>query len=284
MPTTPPILSPADHAFFKEHGYVRVRNVIPADACRRVVDDIFNFLGFDPANPADWYRLPLKPRSTVIEIYQAQSMWDNRQSPRLYQLFAELYGDEKLHVSLDRASFKPPCNPAHPDYEDAGFLHLDADPKTPYLWHMLQGVLCLTRTEADQGGFQCIPGFARQIHAWVKSPKDQRPPEPPSFEGIAPTPIVGDAGDMIVWDSYTPHGAGRNTSDRPRLAQYITMIPAWVHTPATVSQRVACWQNHTPPGGPGSAFPGDPRKIEETQGKTADLTPLGRKLLGVDAW
>jgi hypothetical protein len=31
-------------------------------------------------------------------------------------------------------------------------------------------------------------------------------------------------------------------------------------------------------------FPGDRRKIEEQLGRPAELTPLGRKLLGLDSW
>lgn len=282
MTTTEKILTPADHAFFKEHGYVLVKGVITPEACQRVVDDIFKFLTFDPNNREDWYRPPLRPKSTVIELYHAQSMWDNRQNPRLYQAFAELLGEEKLHVSLDRVSFKPPCSPAHPEYDDAGFLHLDVDPKHPPKWHQVQGVLYLTRTETNQGGFHCIPGFARKIREWINAPADKRPPEPPSFKGIESSPIVGDTGDLVIWDGFTPHGAGRNTSDRPRLAQYITMVPAWVHNEAANADRVKRWRDRLPPNGP--AFPGDPRKLEEQHGKSGELTPLGRKLLGVDAW
>jgi hypothetical protein len=42
------------------------------------------------------------------------------------------------------------------------------------------------------------------------------------------------------------------------------------------------WRDRLPPKG--SAFPGDPRRKEELHGKTAELTPLGRKLLGLDRW
>ena len=40
----------------------------------------------------------------------------------------------------------------------------------------------------------------------------------------------------------------------------------------------------TPPTQGKPPFPGDPRRIEEQYGKTAELTPLGRKLLGLDRW
>jgi hypothetical protein len=42
------------------------------------------------------------------------------------------------------------------------------------------------------------------------------------------------------------------------------------------------WRDRLPPEG--SAFPGDPRGWEREHGQTAELTPLGRKPLGLDRW
>src|SRR5262245_59635343 len=91
-----PLLTPDDHAFFNTNAYVRVPQFVSPVNCDAVVRAIFEFLGFDPSDPSGWYRPPLKPRQTVIEMYQHQSMWDNRQHPRMYQAFAELLGHEKL--------------------------------------------------------------------------------------------------------------------------------------------------------------------------------------------
>jgi hypothetical protein len=46
--------------------------------------------------------------------------------------------------------------------------------------------------------------------------------------------------------------------------------------------RMECWRNNTRPAA--RAVPGGPRKIEEHQSAPAELTELGRKLLGVDRW
>jgi hypothetical protein len=76
-----------------------------------------------------------------------------------------------------------------------------------------------------------------------------------------------------------PHGNGRNTSDKPRLAQYITMGRNGQTNEEGRQNRIKHWRERTPGG-----FPGDPRRIEEDQGTTAELTPLGRRLLGLDLW
>ena len=44
----------------------------------------------------------------MVEMYQHQTLWDNRQYPRVHQAFSEILGTEKLWVSLDRANMKPP--------------------------------------------------------------------------------------------------------------------------------------------------------------------------------
>jgi hypothetical protein len=46
--------------------------------------------------------------------------------------------------------------------------------------------------------------------------------------------------------------------------------------------RIHQWQERLPPAA--SWAPGDPRQWEQKHGNTAELTPLGRKLLGLDSW
>ena len=46
--------------------------------------------------------------------------------------------------------------------------------------------------------------------------------------------------------------------------------------------RIARWHNRQKPNSDWA--PGDPRRLEELYGKKAELTELGRKLLGLDAW
>lgn len=278
-----PMLTREDREFYDRHGYVRIRDVIPHELCDAVVAAIFEFLGFDPNNPRDWYRAPLKPSQTVIELYHHQSMWDVRQHPRMHATFAELWGTEKLHVSQDRVSFKPPHDPNRPEWEDKGFFHLDSDPcVTQPKPRFVQGVLYLADTGADQGGFHCVPGFHKLNEAYSDTPRDRRPPEPPAYKHLAPTPIVGRKGDLVLWDNFTPHGPGRNTSTKPRLAQYVAMQPVDRFPPELREGAIRQWRERKPPNSP--AFPGDPRKLEEVHGKSATLTPLGEKLIGLRPW
>ena len=89
------ILTPEDQAFFAENGYLVVRNVVPEADCDAVIDALWEFLEMDRNDPTDWYRPPLSPGG-MIEMYHHQTMWDNRQHPRMHQVFAELIGTEAL--------------------------------------------------------------------------------------------------------------------------------------------------------------------------------------------
>ncbi len=275
------IVTPADLTHLDEQGYVVLRGLIPPADCEAVVDVIFDFLEMDRDNLEDWYRLPLKPGG-MIEMYQNQALWNNRQNPRLYEAMRQILGTQKLWVTIDRAGFKPPQHPAHPDYDHKGFTHWDVDTSRLPVPFGVQGVLCLTDTDADMGGFQCIPGFHRGLEAWIATQPTDRDPHKPDLTGLTVVPIPTKQGDFIVWNNTLAHGNGQNVSRKPRFSQYISMYPAQEQNEEARQSRIACWQDRHPPDN--TIFPGDPREIEQHRYPTAELTPLGRKLLGLDRW
>lgn len=287
------VLSPDDLEHFETEGYVTLSQAVSEEQVSAAVDAIWQFLGMDRNDPEDWYRPPHSPNS-LVEIYQHQALWDNRQSPRIYRAFCQLWGTEKLWVSLDRACMKPPVDPRRPDWQWPAFMHWDFDlgSEMPAQFGV-QGVLCLSDTSEDQGGFHCIPGMHREVIEWSKTRPEQREPEVLPFERSRVRSIPARAGDMILWHRALPHGSGINRTNRPRIAQYILAAPAGYNvsiyqpgdgssksaTPAYEAmrqQRIAQWERRIGSGGPIL----DPREA----GPPAVLTPLGRRLLGLDAW
>lgn len=282
MPTP---FSPDDLRFFDKNGYVVLRNAVPPENLQAVVDALFEFLGMHPNHPDDWYRPPLPPGG-MIEMYQHQALWDNRQYPRLYEAFRQLFGTDALWVMFDRVNFKPPQRAEHPAYDHQGFLHWDADiTRAAEMPLSVQGVLYLTETTEAMGGFQCAPGHHRVVKEWAKQVTPGAK-ERPDMTGVPVVPIPGAAGDLVIWNRLLYHGNGRNVSDKPRLAQYITMFP--VPTDAAARERMRAdrirrWRERLPADWRG--VPDDaPPSREQMQGATAALTPLGRKLLGQDRW
>jgi hypothetical protein len=275
------VFTAEDHAFFQENGYVIVHNAVPPENLQATIALIWEFLGMDPATPEDWYRPPLSPGG-MLEVYQHQALWNNRQAPRVHQAFAELLGTEKLWVSFDRVNMKPPRHPGHPQYDHQGFIHWDTDTRDLPKPLALQGVLALTDTSEDMGGFQGVPELFHGLEAWLQTQPADRNPRAPDLTGFFITPIPARAGNLIIWNTLFPHGNGHNISNWPRLAQYISMSPARPENEEVRRDRVRRWQDRLPPNAPWA--PGDPRHWEQDQSKTAELSPLGRKLLGLDHW
>ncbi len=282
------VFSAEDRAFFETNGYVVLRNAVPQENLDAVLALIEEYTGIDLADPEAWYHGTHPPHGNgMIELYQHQALWDNRQFPRVHQAFAELTGTDKLWTSLDRVNLKAPIHPDHPENDHQGFIHWDIDTSEAKQSFFVQAVLCLTDTTAEMGGFQCVPEIYQNWDAWVKSQPADRDPRRPALTTEEIVPIPAKAGDLIIWNSMLAHGNGRNVSDRPRLAQYITQFAAPYGTLSPDQEerrqdRVASWRDRTPPNEAWAH--GDPGQWEQKHGKTAELTPLGRKVLGLDLW
>ncbi len=202
----------------------------------------------------------------MVPIWGHQALWNVRQHPAVHAVFAAALGTEALWVSMDRVSIKAPGEPALR-------IHWDVPPDSDGP-RVLQGVVALTDAPAGAGGFCGVPELFRDRAGWLA-----RHPGAPAWdidlEGHAPTPVPVHAGDLIVFDALLPHGNEANGAATPRLAQYVTMREpdAWG---ATAAGRVGLYEERR------SGF-GEYADIVEPW-PPATLTPLGRRLLGLDAW
>ena len=280
------VLTQDEMAFWHENGYVILRNAVPRENLDAVVDIIWEFMAMDRDDPETWYRSPDgdkgKPKlkeSGMAELYQHQALWDNRQHPRVYGAFADIWGTDELWVSIDRVNLNPP---ARADWDFQGFVHWDIDTSLRPLPKRVQGVLSLVDVPAEAGGLQVVPGFHRRFEEWVETQPVDRDPRAPDMTGLELKSLATNAGDLVIWHSLLPHGTGRNNSTRPRLAQYITMFPAREDDDAMRQERIELWRERKSPDR--KFFPGDPRGWEIEHSKTAELTPLGEKLLGLRNW
>ena len=128
------------------------------------------------------------------------------------------------------------------------------------------------------GGFQCVPELYRDFHTWkLTQPKD-RDKFKPDITGFNPVKVKMEAGDLLIFNSLLAHGIRLNKSDKVRIAQYISMMPAEEDNIQLRNWRIDSWKNRIAPEG--YAFPGDPRKFEQQKYQTAKLNELGKKLLG----
>jgi Phytanoyl-CoA dioxygenase (PhyH) len=279
------ILSEEDWNFWTTNGYVVIKNAVPKQQAERLADYLWEYEAKDPADPGTWYRKPnvdMQMKELVntgmVEIYNHQYMWDNRQSPKIHQAFADIWGTEKLWVTIDRANLNFPLTPC---FEYKGFIHWDYDPETRP--QNVQGVLALAdQTDQNMGGFQCIPELFRSYDTWKLTQPADRDHYKPDTTGFEIVKVPLEAGDLLIFNSLQPHGIRPNRSgNKVRIAQYISMMPAQEDNEELRQWRVSSWQSRNPMEG--YAFPGDPLKREQLN-PVAILSPLGERLLGLTRW
>jgi hypothetical protein len=282
------VLNEEDWAFWKYNGYIVVKNAVPVDQARATADFLWEFEEKDPGDPATWHTPPraeMKMKELtgtgMVEVYNHQLLWNNRQQPKVYEAFVDIWGTEKLWVTIDRANLNFPIRPG---YEQKGFIHWDYDPETKP--QNVQGVLALAdQTDENMGGFQCIPWLYRNYDSWKLTQPEDRDHFQPDIRGLEDkiVKVSMKAGDLLIFNSTQPHGIRPNKSkDKVRIAQYISMMPAEEENEEMRRWRINSWKNRIAPEG--YAFPGDPRNWEQTRYGTAGLSDLGEKLLGLRPW
>jgi hypothetical protein len=261
------VLSEEDWAFWIYNGYVVIKNAVPKEQAQHTAEFLWEFEEKDANDPTTWYAPPraeMKMKELtgtgMVEVYNNQHLWNNRQMQRVYDAFVDVWGTEKLWVTIDRANLNFPIRPG---FEYKGFIHWDYDPETKP--QNVQGVLALAdQTDENMGGFQCIPALFRTYDTWKLTQPEDRNRFQPDITGFEDklVKVKLEAGDLLIFNSSQPHGIRPNSSlDKVRIAQYISMMPAEENNEAMREWRVSSWKNRIAPEG--YAFPGDPRNWEK---------------------
>ena len=282
------VLSIEDWRFWLENGYVVVKGAVSKSQARSTAAFLWEFEEKDPNDQKTWYTEPRAEMQMkelagtgMVEVYNNQYLWNNRQTPKIYDAFVDIWGTERLWVTIDRANLNFPIRKG---FEYKGFIHWDYDPETKP--QNVQGVLALAdQTDENMGGFQCIPWLYRNYDTWKLAQPEDRDRFQPDLNGledkIVKVPL--EAGDLLIFNSTEPHGIRPNLSkDKVRIAQYISMMPAQDHDEELRQWRIKSWKERVAPEG--YAFPGDPRNWEQMRYQTAYLSELGKKLLGLENW
>lgn len=274
--------------FWRDQGYVVIKNAVPANQVKQTANFLWKFEDKKADDKSTWYTAPRAEMQMkelagtgMVEAYNNQHLWNNRQTQKVYDAFVDIWGTELLWVSIDRANLNFPIRPG---FEYKGFIHWDYDPETKP--QNVQGVLALAdQTDDQMGGFQCIPWLYQNYDTWKLTQPEDRNRFKPDISGLEDklVKVKMEAGDLLIFNSSQPHGIRpNNTKDKVRIAQYLSMMPAQEEKSDLVNWRINSWKNRIAPEG--HAFPGDPRKKEQTQYEKAELSELGQKLLGIKKW
>ena len=282
------VLTEEQWKFWINKGYIVIKNAIPREQAKSTADFLWEFEDKNPEDSSTWYTAPraeMKMKELagtgMVEVYNNQYLWSNRQTKKVYEAFVDIWGTEKLWVTIDRANLNFPIREGH---EYKGFIHWDYDPETKP--QNVQGVIALSdQTDINMGGFQCIPWLYHNYDSWKLTQPEDRNRFQPDINGLEDKieKVAMEAGDLLIFNSLLAHGIRPNLSEnKVRIAQYISMMPSEEDNEVLKQWRINSWKNRVAPEG--YAFPGDPRNWEQTKYKTAQLSSLGEKLLGLTKW
>lgn len=222
LAATENVLSKKDLKKLDTEGYVIIQQAISKEDCENTVQLIYDTLEADPNDPLSWYKdHPLK-QGIMIQLFQNALLDQNRLSDKIRKAYEQIWQRNDLMVSMDRVSFNPPETKTY--HFPGPNLHWDVSLKTPIPFG-LQGLLYLSDTKKDQGAFTLIPGFHNQIEDWLESMPPNTNPRSESLKSFTKEPLAGKAGDFIIWNQSLPHGSSPNTSEKPRIVQYINYQP-----------------------------------------------------------
>jgi hypothetical protein len=246
----------------QREGWLVIPGVAPEALlapARRVIAEV---LGVDPSDPERWTPEPPLDGS-VVPVHHAQAFWDLRQHPAVHAAFAEILGTRELWVTMDRAIYKAPST------WDDSVLHWDADPRTA---RGVQGMLFLTDAPADQARFECVPAIFADLERYLATHDELE------VDGYERVRVPARAGDLVVWDVRLPHHGGPNHGRAVRMSVPIAMHAVGSEDERT--ERIRCWEGRRAP----AWWRGWKGQVDPEPGPPAELTDLGRKLLGLEAW
>lgn len=116
----------------------------------------------------------------------------------------------------------------------------------------IQCVINLIDNREDDGGFQCVPGFHKDYHLWVKDKNDF---SNNYGEGVyhfsksdkidmkyvhSPKRVPVPKGTVIFWTQFMAHGTKPNNSSNPRCIQFMKGFGKKIVSKERLKKRSAC--------------------------------------------
>ncbi|KAL4876424.1 hypothetical protein BJY04DRAFT_210592 [Aspergillus karnatakaensis] len=228
-------------------GYAVVKGAVPRDRALKYADDIHEWLegfnlGYSHSKPSTIQtpNLPAineKGMCLGYAVSHESFTWAVRQEPGVISAFEKVYDTEDLIVSFDSVNISFPNRadvaPNNP------WPHQDQDPEKPG-FRCLQGLVNLLENgERDGGLIVCRSGhrlseeFHRvfrdeeRIWSWTKewygfTDAGMKWLKEKGCEWVK---VTAEPGDLLLWDSRTPHYNVSSETSQPRFAVYTCYMP-----------------------------------------------------------
>ena len=258
---------------FWREGFLLIKGVLEPPVIATAKGAILNLVPRDLVFP-DYFRSTqgrLKPfNPDGNQSFYTAELLPLMCSEKLYGVAADLFESEYLHVSDGSVGIS---------LKDSGpegliqRLHLDMRRPTPEelsVEHLrykvgIGGCYYLSDVEEDGAGIHVVPQGHRMVEEIMLNEKDglERFENWRNINGLAPSvEVTGEAGDFVMMHHLMPHGASRNKRPTPRVAQFTRYFRLTIEEARQAN-------------GPNTPL---------APGAEVALTPLGRKLFGLDPW
>ncbi|KAH8662227.1 hypothetical protein BX600DRAFT_414273 [Xylariales sp. PMI_506] len=297
-------------------GFVVVKGAIPKDRAAEIGEEMYNYLetfagglGFKRDDPSTWTleHLPVITEKGMILGYgvaHESFTWKIRQEPGVVEAFQRVYDTPDIIVSFDGVNM---ALPGRTDVEaNKPWPHQDQDPEKPG-FRCLQGLVNILPNGDNDGGlivckgahllseefheqFKDEPnkiwawtkewyGFTDEGMAWLKE------------KGAEWIKVNAEPGDLLLWDSRTPHYNLSPAGTTPRFCTYTCYMPAADATQEDLIRKKGAfdnlqstthWPNAMHIGGIPVLRNGEPCKYNGGKPRAPpQLTETGFKLTGI---
>ncbi|KAI0476580.1 hypothetical protein GGR56DRAFT_481415 [Xylariaceae sp. FL0804] len=232
-------------------GYVVVKGAIPRERADQYAEEMYKYLetfkgglGYKRDDPSTVQEknLPIMNEKGMCMGYgvpHEQFTWDIRQEPGVVDAFAKVYDTDDLIVSFDAVNY---TFPNRKDLKpNTPWPHQDQDPEKPG-FRCLQGLVNLLPNGPRDGGLIVCKGahsLSEEFHEEFRDEPDRIWAWTKEWYGFTEKgmgwlkgkgcewlKVEAEPGDLLLWDSRTPHYNLSPSGDRPRFATYTCYMPA----------------------------------------------------------
>jgi ectoine hydroxylase-related dioxygenase (phytanoyl-CoA dioxygenase family) len=274
-PSVERVLSDAEVTHFREQGYVLVKGVLSREEAERYRRVILDMVPRDLTIPAHWHAnagriKPMQPDGK--QSFYTPELLPLLFNQRLYAAAVQLLEEHRLRA-FDASLGITIRNDSGRDNILSQTPHLDCSVPgdVPFRFTLEEvqvgGCYYFTDVEPTGGGIHVMPGGHKWVEETVRRHGGglsgrQLHHNWKRLEGIETMEVLGEAGDFALLHHLMPHAASHNRRPTARVAQFTRFTrfdhPHYPLKPAASDQ----WSAE----------------------QVAVMTPLGRKLLGVEPW
>jgi len=305
----------------EEKGYAILPGVLDEKECETAINDIWKWLeglgtGIKRGDKKTWASKNWPPNIHGIiqhlRIGHTEFAWKVRANPNVYKAYSKIWGTKKLLASYDGVCVMKPPEITRRWNKQRKWYHTDQTLRDSRK-KCIQGFVTLENMSSDDGTL-CVLAGSHKYHntfaKWRKSESDEVAPSANWYKlnsqetnwyleqkGVKEVKVSAPKGALVLWDSRTIHqnkwpDKGRK-HPRWRYVVYSCMLPAENAPVKDLRKRTKALSElrmttHWPY--PCTLFPEKPRTYgkEMPEWKTVttlpDLSPLARKLAGIDEW